>query len=114
MNRKLNKKLLVLAITTLTVFIAFSGFNTIAQEEIEEIVDIHETTTTDGSKGTHTVLAEYGTATWCGYCKYAHAAFKNIWAGGNQDFYYVIFVNDVNSYCGQRMTESNLYGYRTA
>ncbi|MHA1193726.1 MAG: hypothetical protein ACTSP9_15795, partial [Promethearchaeota archaeon] len=22
----------------------------------------------------HTILGEFGTATWCGYCKYAHAA----------------------------------------
>lgn len=114
MNKKLNKKLLVLAITTLTFLTLFSGFNTIAQEDTKEIVDIFEEKTTDGSKGTHTALAEYGTATWCGYCKYAHAAFKNIWAAGTQDFYYVIFVNDMNSYCGQRMTEYNLYGYPTA
>ena len=30
---------------------------------------------------THTPLAEFGTATWCGYCKYAHAALKNVYAG---------------------------------
>ena len=51
---------------------------------------------------THTVFAEYGTATWCGYCKYAHGALKNIFAEGNYQFYYVSLVDDKNSYAAAR------------
>ena len=29
---------------------------------------------------THTVFAELSTATWCPYCRYAHAALRNIYA----------------------------------
>ena len=43
---------------------------------------------------THTVFGELGTATWCGYCKYAHGALKEIWNDGLYDFYYVSMVDD--------------------
>jgi thiol-disulfide isomerase/thioredoxin len=65
-------------------------------------------------RGTHTVLGEYGTATWCGYCKYAHGALKELYAEGQLDFYYIIYVCDMNSvassYCSSHY---NLYGYPT-
>ena len=30
---------------------------------------------------TYTAFGEFGTATWCTFCKYAHGALKNIYAG---------------------------------
>jgi thiol-disulfide isomerase/thioredoxin len=67
-----------------------------------------------GPLATHTPLAEFGTATWCGYCKYAHAALKNVYAGTQHDFYYISFVTDKNSYALQRThTDYNVYGYPT-
>jgi glutaredoxin len=55
-----------------------------------------------GNSYTHTILGEFGTATWCGYCKFAHAALKNIYAGGWHPFYYVSLVCDKNTHGLQR------------
>ena len=63
---------------------------------------------------THTILGEYGTATWCGYCKYAHAALQNIYGGCWYPFYYVSFVCDKNTKAYQRaINELGLTGYPT-
>ncbi len=63
---------------------------------------------------THTIFAEYATTTWCGYCKYAHAALKNIYASELYPFYYVILVRDVNEHAADRIfDELNIYGYPT-
>ena len=65
-------------------------------------------------RATHTVLGEYGTATWCGYCKYAHGALKELYAEGNLDFYYVSLVCDMNSIAYSHVVNDyNLYGYPT-
>jgi thiol-disulfide isomerase/thioredoxin len=65
-------------------------------------------------RATHTVLGEYGTATWCGYCKYAHGALKELYAEGQLDFYYVTLVCDKNNDAYQRAKNGfNLYGYPT-
>ncbi len=63
---------------------------------------------------THTVFGEDGTATWCGYCKYAHGALKEIYAEGQYPFYYVTLVCDKNptAYARAR-NDYNLYGYPT-
>jgi len=63
---------------------------------------------------THTVIGEYGTATWCGYCKYAHGALKALYKGGWHDFYYVSLVCDVNTHSYTRaVTQLGLTGYPT-
>jgi len=63
---------------------------------------------------THTVIGEYGTATWCGYCKYVHGALKALYKGGWHDFYYVSFVCDKNTHAYTRaITELGLTGYPT-
>ena len=62
---------------------------------------------------THTVLGEYGTATWCGYCKYAHGALKMLYKIGVQDFYYVSLVDDVNTHSAARVTQLGLTGFPT-
>ncbi len=62
----------------------------------------------------HTILGEFGTATWCGYCKYAHAALKNIYAGGWHPFYYISMVTDKNTKAYSRIkNDYNVYGYPT-
>jgi len=63
---------------------------------------------------THAVFAEYATTTWCGYCKYSHAALKTIYASGDYPFYYVSLVCDKNSKAYTRaITDYNLHGYPT-
>lgn len=64
-------------------------------------------------RATHTSLAEYATATWCGYCKYGHGALKNVYASGDHDFYYVAMVTDKNGAANQRVGQFNVYGYPT-
>jgi len=61
----------------------------------------------------HTVLGEFGTATWCGYCKYAHGALKALMMGGWHDFYYVSLVDDKNVHAEQRIDEHGISGYPT-
>ena len=84
---------------THTVQSDMTAINTVSNSESDEL---------------HAVFAEYGTATWCGYCKYAHAALKNIYAGGWYPFYYVSFVTDKNIHAQSRMeNQYNINGYPT-
>ena len=63
---------------------------------------------------THTVLGEYGTATWCGYCRYAHGALKELYATGQYPFYYISLVTDKNTKANQRCISGyNAYGWPT-
>jgi hypothetical protein len=62
---------------------------------------------------THTVFAEDGTATWCGYCKYSHGALKNIFIGQQYPFFYVCMVDDKNTHSAARIDEYNIYGFPT-
>ena len=65
-------------------------------------------------KASHTVLGEFGTATTCGYCKYAHGALKEIQTDGIHDFYYVSMVYNKNTHAAQRLiTDYNVYGFPT-
>ncbi len=67
-----------------------------------------------GMAATHTILGEYTTATWCGYCRYAHAALKNIYAGNWHPFYYTSLVCDKNKNAYNRgITELGATGYPT-
>jgi hypothetical protein len=67
-----------------------------------------------GERTTHTVLGEYGTATWCGYCKYAHGALKELFAEGQLDFYYVSLIEDKNPKARTRLVNDyNIRGYPT-
>jgi hypothetical protein len=64
-------------------------------------------------RATHTVIGELGTATWCGYCQYAHGALKELFSEGQLDFYYVSLVSDKNGKASQRCSELGLTGYPT-
>ncbi len=98
-------------------FLILSGIGAVAQigdsNQIKEFTLLEEDQ--QSLEFTHTVLAEYGTATWCGYCHYAHTALKNIYASGDFPFYYVSFVRDMNAGVvdPRLFTELNLYGYPT-
>ena len=65
-------------------------------------------------RATHTVLGEFGTATWCGFCKYAHGALKELYAEQKLDFYYVSLVSDKNSKAYARaVSDYNVAGWPT-
>ena len=74
---------------------------------------VKQENTESSNRATHTVLGEYGTATWCGFCRYAHGALKELFSEGQLDFYYVSLVSDKNSKAAARTAEFNLYGYPT-
>ena len=90
------KKILPLIIIGIFVFSTFgavainSDYKRIELELIDTINPIKE------RAFTHTVLGEFGTATWCGYCPYAHGALKQIYSEGYYPFYYVTMVGDKN------------------
>jgi hypothetical protein len=105
MNKLLNKKLLVLTISVLTFLVSLSGLNTIAQEGKADIKDIYEETTLDSSKGTHTVLGEYGTTTWCPHCPPVSGYLYSIYQSGSYDFYYISMIADVNTAASARCGE---------
>jgi len=62
---------------------------------------------------THTVFAEDGTATWCGYCHYAREALDKIFMSGDYPFFYVCLVDDMNIHSAARVDEYNIYGFPT-
>jgi len=67
-----------------------------------------------GNTASHKVLGEFGTATWCGYCKYAHGALKEIYKNDWHDFSYVSLVCDKNKHAYYRaVTDLGLTGYPT-
>ena len=94
-----------------------SGFGAVALNNDNEILENktvnYEEEDDMGRDFTHTVLGEYCTATWCGYCKYAHAALKNIYAGDWFPFYYVSLVTDKNTHAMARRNEITSTGYPT-
>ena len=82
-------------------FLVLSGFGAFAlnsdKKELDSESIVYETLGDETRDFTHTVFGEYGTATWCGYCKYAHGALKELFAEDQLDFYYVSLVCDMNS-----------------
>jgi len=56
------------------------------------------------------VLAEYITMEGCGYCKYAHAALKNIYSEQEYPLIYMSFVGDANIHATHRGNEYNVQG----
>jgi glutaredoxin len=90
------------------------GASVVSLQPSHESVLIDVDTEHSPLRGTHTAFGEYGTATWCGYCKYAHGALKELYAEGQLDFNYVTLVCDKNSVAyNYAKTHFNLYGYPT-
>jgi hypothetical protein len=110
------KKLLPIGIIGVLILSGFGAAALTSDREQLQSIDVdNELLENEDLGSTHTVLAEYGTATWCGYCKYAHAGLKKVYKSGDYDFYYVSLVRDKNpSVIDPRLfTELNLYGYPT-
>ena len=100
------KKILPYLVIGILVLSGLGASATIIEEDIYE--------NNSSERATHTALAEYGTATWCGFCKYAHGALKELYAEGQLDFYYVSLVCDMNTKAYDRAKgDFNLYGYPT-
>ena len=108
------KKILPLVVVGTLII---SGFGAVALDsDLKEFE--HETVNFEklgnGSRDfTHDVFGEYGTATWCGFCKYAHGALKELYSEGTLDFYYVSLVDDKNTVAAARIDEYNIYGFPT-
>ena len=66
---------------------------------------------TENRDFTHTVFAEDGTATWCGYCHYAREALQRIYDSGDYPFYYVCMVDDMDTHAAARNIEYNLQAF---
>ncbi|KYK32049.1 MAG: hypothetical protein AYK22_00370 [Thermoplasmatales archaeon SG8-52-3] len=105
------KKIFPIVIITMLVIIGMQAGALTNSNEVMFIKDYKEGTT---ERATHTVLGEYGTATWCGYCRYAHGALKELYSEGQLDFYYITHVSDMNSRSSSYLASHyNLYGYPT-
>jgi hypothetical protein len=105
----------ILPLLVVAIFI-LSGFGAVALYKnigIDMKTVCYENTSKGRSSYSHIIVAEYGTATWCHYCPYAHAALKNIYAGQWHPFYYISLVCDVNTHADQRADELGLGGYPT-
>jgi hypothetical protein len=95
-----------------------SGLNVIALEINKEDMNLEnyteETILPVKPSYTHTILAEFGTTTWCGWCKYAHGALKNLYLGKWDPFFYTTMVADKNMHAAYRIwSDYNCYGYPT-
>ncbi|MBN1280587.1 MAG: hypothetical protein JXA00_02960 [Candidatus Thermoplasmatota archaeon] len=101
------KHILIIGIVGLLVLSTFGAF---AQPSTPEVPVENNLGVRDF---THTVFAEFATATWCGYCHYAHTALKNIIQSGDYPFFYTSLVDDKNTHSAQRIDEYNIYGYPT-
>ncbi len=108
------KKILPLLVIGILIL---SGFGAVAlNSDNEKLIFEKIENEKNGDKGnefTHTILGEFGTATWCGHCWKAHGALKNIYAGGWHPFYYVSLVDDVNVHSENRVDELVISGYPT-
>ena len=90
-----------------------SGFGAVAINNEKSIFKTIENKQDRGYEFSHTVIGEFGTATWCGYCKYAHGALKNLYAGGWYPMYYISLVDDMNTHAEARINELIISGYPT-
>jgi len=98
--------------------LVLSGFGTIAvkiENEKHDSEYINYINPIIGGRDfTHTVLGEFGTASYCGYCKFGHSALKQIYSEGYRPFYYVSMVGDKNKNAYNRLKDDyNFYGYPT-
>jgi len=106
----MKKFLIFVVIATLII----GGFGAGALNVVKENTDANTVLNSgEQSTSTHTVLVEYGTATWCEYCKYAHGALKELYSEDQLDFYYISLVTDMNSNANNRAKEYNFYGFPT-
>jgi hypothetical protein len=99
------KKILLITVIGLLLL---SGMDVVA---LNNDITPSNTMKTGNRDFTHTVFAEDGTATWCGFCHYAREALQSIYDSGDYPFYYVCMVDDMNSHAEARNVEYNLQAF---
>jgi len=109
---KKNKLKAIIAFAVALAFImpvaAFANNEKPVNDELNNIID------NESLDFTHTIFAEFGTYCTCGYCKYAHAALKKIYASGDYPFYYVTLLRDkVPKAYARLKNDYNIRGYPT-
>jgi len=112
----MHKKNKFKAVVSIAVAMAFVLQGVVVVANNEKTIDgkLVNVTNTETLDFTHTVFAEYVTSTACGYCKYAHAALRTIYASGDYPFCYVSLVCNKNSKAYARAkNDYNIYGYPT-
>jgi hypothetical protein len=103
----------IFALLIIGIFV-ISGLGASAFSNTNKIMQLKDENEKPIDRGTHTVLGEYGTATWCGFCRYAHGALKELYAEGQLDFYYITHVADKNTKSSSYLSSHyNLAGYPT-
>ncbi|MBU0497639.1 MAG: hypothetical protein KKC68_07540 [Candidatus Thermoplasmatota archaeon] len=95
------------------LFICFMLIGTTVAAAVPQLVQTPPQEEPTSRLYSHTILGEYATATWCGYCKYAHGALKNLYKGGWHPFYYISLVDDKNTHADARNSELGITGFPT-
>ena len=103
----LEKKRTTILISVLMVLVSFSGLTT----GLENTNNINSEGLRSPLESTHTVLGEYGTASWCPHCPGVCTKLDNIYQSGDYDFIYVSLVDDLNSAAQGRCNELGVSGY---
>jgi glutaredoxin len=104
-KRKYKIKILTVAISLL-LFISIA--NIIAASQNRSLLK-----TLKNENFTHAVFVEFGTATNCHYCKFAHRALKNLYESKELPFYYVSLVDENENAYVREKKDYNISGYPT-
>jgi len=108
------KKIILVLVVGIFFLSSFGAVAIKNDVQVKNMVTTEDNQTIIGSReSTHNAFGEYGTATWCGFCKYAHGALKELYSEGQLDFYYVSLVDDKNTLAASRIDEYNIYGFPT-
>lgn len=106
MRQKIVYSLVFMLVFSATVG-AMASNNNLKQSKVEEPEPL---------AFTHTILGEFGTATTCVPCKYAHAALKEIYKHKEEwgkPFNYITLVRDKNKHADDRTTELDQFSEPT-
>ena len=106
--RKIRKKVIIYILFSVFLLSTVSGAISPITKSTEQLNDANIT-----RDYTHTVFVEFATMSDCNPCKTAHAALKNIYAGGWHSFYYVTLQKSKNIHAYERVIEYNVTGYPT-
>ncbi len=111
-KKNIMKKITSLLAILVVIILVSNGFGAVALNSDRKKFDT-EFIGYNKSDFTHTVLGEFGTATTCVPCKYAHQALKEIYACEWYLFYYVTLVRDKNNHALKRTEELNQFAVPT-
>jgi len=107
MKLQLDMKVTTIVLSMLMILVSFSGLTT----AIETTNNINIGGLRAPLDATHTVLGEYGTASWCPHCPGVCTKLDNIYQSGDYDFIYVSLVDDLNSAAQGRCNELGVSSY---